>query len=84
MKADTLTQSQAWKAFDALVADPGNQMVEEPFGIDALFRKETSSDEKSTKQWADGYLAAFAAAAGMRLVTFDQALAAKADGAILL
>lgn len=84
MKADVLTQSQAWRAFDALLADPGNQMVDEPAGIDPLFRQLTDREESSTKLWADGYLAAFAEAAGLTLVTFDRALAGKTQGALLL
>ena len=84
MRADVLTQSQAWRAFDTLVADPNNQMMDEPGGIDPLFRQETSSNEASIKQWADGYLAAFALAGDLSLVTLDRALAAKAKGAVLL
>ena len=52
--------------------------------IDPLFRNHTDRNEISTKQWADGYLAAFSAAAGIRLVTLDRALAGKAKGAVLL
>jgi toxin-antitoxin system PIN domain toxin len=84
MGKDVLSQSQAWRAFDALLANPGNRMMEEPSGIDALFRQYTDRDEASTKQWADGYLAAFAVAAGIRLVTFDKALAGMVEGAVLL
>jgi len=84
MRADVLTQSQAWEAFDALVADPGNRMVDEPSGIDPLFRAQTDRNETSTKHWADGYLAAFAAAGNLTLVTLDRALAAKVEGAVLL
>ena len=84
MGNDVLTQSQAWDAFDALLANSANQLVEEPRGIDVLFRQHTNRDEASTKQWADAYLTAFAEAAGMQLVTFDRALAARVKGAILL
>lgn len=84
MGEDVLTQAEAWEAFDTLLANPDNQLIEEPRGIDPLFRKHTSRDETSTKQWADGYLAAFAIAAGIRLVTFDRALAGKVKGAVLL
>jgi toxin-antitoxin system PIN domain toxin len=84
MRDEVLTQRQAWEIFDALIANPGNRMMVEPRGIDQLFRKFTDRDEASTKQWADGYLAAFAVAAGVRLVTFDRALAAKAPSAVLL
>lgn len=84
MRDDVLTQRQAWEAFDVLVADPRNRMIGEPTGIDPAFRQQTGSQLAATKQWADGYLAAFAETAGIQLVTFDQALAAKAKGAVLL
>lgn len=84
MGADVLTQLQAWKAFDALIANPNNRMIDEPAGIDPLFRRLTNSRQASTKQWADGYLAAFSETAKLTLVTFDKALAAKAKGALLL
>jgi len=84
MGKDVLTQSEAWGAFDAFLANPANRMIEEPRGIDPVFRRYTDRNEASTKQWADGYLAAFAMAAGIQLVTFDRALAGKAKGAVLL
>ncbi len=84
MGRDVLTQLQAWEAFDALVANPGNRMTEEPIGLDSQFRHQTSSREFATKQWSDGYLAAFSEVAGIQLVTFDRALAAKVSGAVLL
>jgi len=84
MGADVLDQIQAWEAFDALAANPNNRMLDEPAGLDPLFRQQTSSRYAATKQWADGYLAAFAEAGNLTLVTFDQALAAKVKGAVLL
>ena len=48
------------------------------------FAKRTSSKETATKQWADGYLAAFAEAAHLTLVTFDKALAGRVEGAVVL
>jgi hypothetical protein len=84
MGQDVLTQTQAWEAFDGLLANPGNRLTGEPRGIDPLFRQFTDRDEASTKQWADGYLAAFAQAGGLTLVTFDRALAGKVEGAVLL
>jgi uncharacterized protein len=84
MGPDTLTQSQAWGVFDGLLANPNNRMMNEPHGLDPVFRNFTDRKESSTKQWADGYLAAFAAAAAIQLVTFDQALARKVKGAVLL
>ena len=84
MGEDVLTQSEAWDAFDALLDNPGNQMMEEPRGIDILFRQLTDRNEASPKQWADDYLTAFAMAAGLQLVSFDRALAGKAKGSVLL
>jgi hypothetical protein len=84
MGEDVLTQYEAWGVFDALLASSANQMMEEPRGVDALFRQNTERNEVSTKQWADGYLAAFAQAAGIQLVTFDRAMAGKVKGAVLL
>ncbi len=84
MREDVLTQRQAWEAFDVLVADPRNRMIGEPAGIDPSFRLHTDSKLAATKQWADGYLAAFAETAGVQLVTFDRALAAKVKGVVLL
>ena len=84
MGADVLTQAEAWSEFDQLVAHPGNRMIDEPKGLASLFREFTTSNQAATKQWADGYLAAFADAAGIRLVTFDRALAARAQSAELL
>lgn len=84
MGGDVLTRSQAWEVFDALVADPRNCLMAEPSGLDPVFRRQTGSKETATKQWADGYLAAFASAADMQVVTFDRALGARAKGAVLL
>lgn len=84
MGEEVLTQSQAWQAFDALLANPNNRMIDEPPGIGPLFRQFTDRGEASTKQWADGYLAAFAETAELTLVTFDKALGTKTKQALLL
>lgn len=84
MRDDVLTQTEAWGVFDAFTEISGAKLIEEPHGIDPLFRRLTDRDEVSTKQFADAYLAAFAETAGLTLVTFDQALAGQVKGAILL
>lgn len=84
MGNEVLNQLQAWKAFDSLVANPSNRMMDEPAGLDPVFRQRTSSRLAATKQWADGYLGAFAETARLTLVTFDKALAGKTKGAVLL
>ena len=84
MRQDVLTQAQAWDALDSFLNIAGARMLDEPHGIDAVFRRFTDRKEASTKQWADGYLASFAETAVIRLVTFDQALAGVVNGSILL
>jgi hypothetical protein len=82
--ADVLTQAKAWAVYDAFLQTSRARFIEEPRGLDPLFRQQTSREEVSTKQWADGYLTAFSLAAGIPLVTFDRALAGKAKGTVLL
>jgi toxin-antitoxin system PIN domain toxin len=84
MGADVLTQRRAWAIYDAFLKPARAQLLEEPRGIDPIFRQQTNRNEVSTKQWADRYLSAFALAAGIRLVTLDRALAGKVKGAVLL
>lgn len=84
MGADVLTQTKAWAVYDAFLKTARARLIEEPRGVDPLFRQQTSRNEAATKQWADGYLAAFSVAAGIRLVTLDRALAGKVKGAVLL
>ena len=84
MGADVLSQAEAWAVYDAFLQTAKSRLIEEPRGIDTLFRQHTDRNEVSTKQWADGYLAAFSIAAGLQFVTFDRALAGKVKGAVLL
>ena len=79
-----MTQAEAWKVYDSVLQNPANRMMDEPQGIDPLFRERTDRQEASTRQWADGYMEAFAEAAGLTLVTFDKALAARSKGTMLL
>lgn len=84
MGADALTQASAWLVYDAFLKTARSRLIEEPRGIDPIFRRHTDRDEVSTKHWADGYLAAFSIAGKIPLVTFDRALAGKVKGAVLL
>jgi hypothetical protein len=84
MGADVLTQAKAWAVYDAFIQTGATRLMDEPRGIDPLFRQQTYRNEASTKQWADGYLVAYSMAAGIKLVTFDRALAKQVKGAVLL
>lgn len=80
------TQSEAWRAYDQLMADSRVVFHSEPEleGLEREFRSLTTSSRSSSRQWPDAYLAAFARVAGLTLVTFDRALSKVLDGAVLL
>jgi predicted nucleic acid-binding protein len=84
MKRDTLSQRQCWDVFDRWTGSGQACLVQEPLGLDSRLRVRTGGESASPKTRADAYLAAFAEAAHLTLVTFDRALAGKAKGAVLL
>lgn len=69
-----LTNRQAWDACRALLADDRIVLrTAEPPGLEALWKRFAVRGTASPKLWMDAYLAAFALAAGCRLVTTDVA-----------
>lgn len=69
-----LTNREAWEAYEDLVAD--YRIVyrdEEPEGLESRWKGLALRDDASPKLWMDAYLAAFALAAGYRMVTTDAA-----------
>ena len=67
-----VTMTEAWRAYDAFLADPNVGFVDEPEGIEPVWRSNTQGPTFSPKVWNDAYLAAFAQVAGLEIVTFDQ------------
>ncbi len=84
MGKGTLNQLEAWDAYDRWLNTGHAEFTEEPTRLDAVFRSKSARTQASPKDWADSYLASFAAAAHLTLVTFDKALASKVRGAVLL
>ena len=84
MGDEAMTQPQAWAAYDRWRQDPRVTLVEEPAEIEPRFRALTRLRQPATKDWADSFLAAFATAGQLTLVTFDRGLRTKARSAILL
>jgi uncharacterized protein len=69
-----LANRQAWRAYEALLAD--DRIVfraQEPAGLDLHWKELALRDTASPKLWMDAYLAAFALAGGYRMVTTDTA-----------
>jgi predicted nucleic acid-binding protein len=77
MGADTQTMTGAWELFDQILLDPRVSFLPEPIGMDRDFRSRSNLTSRSPKVWADAYLLSFAAAAGLKLITFDRALKVK-------
>ena len=78
------SQQEAWKAYDRWLQDERIEFLDEPAGLETQFRALTRSPLASPKDWADSFLLAFASAADLRLVTFDQALRQKDANVLLL
>jgi toxin-antitoxin system PIN domain toxin len=74
MGSGTKSMSQAWGVWDRIWADDRISFLAEPEAIEKEFRSHTHLHTRSPKVWADAYLLAFASVAGLKLVTFDQAL----------
>ncbi len=83
MGEDAVGQRDAWGVYDSLVSDPRVSFCGEPGGLEPVWRGLTLASRRRPKQWTDAYLAAFAAAANLRLATFDRALARSVPGRVL-
>ncbi len=69
--ANVQTQIEAWRAFEALAADPRVVFLDEPPGIAVVFKSLTQLPRPAHKRWTDAFLAAFAMSLGMEVVTLD-------------
>lgn len=78
------TQRQCWEIYRTWIEAGKATLAQDPPGLDAGFEARSAADKASPKQWADAYLAAFAQAAGLTLVTLDRALAAQSAGSVLV
>jgi toxin-antitoxin system PIN domain toxin len=84
MGDEVLTQAEAWKVYDQWLRDDRVAFVDEPSGIERRFRARSRSRQAAPKAWADAYLAAFAEAATLTLVTFDRAFRGHLASLVLL
>ena len=72
---NAVTLPDAWQKFDLFMSDPRVSLAEEPDGLESYWRGYTQRQSFSPKVWNDAFLAAFARAAGLELVTFDKGFA---------
>ena len=81
---EVMTQAGAWEAYDAWLNDDRVSFLAEPPALDGAFRGISRNRRPAPKDWADSYLAAFALATDLILVTFDVALHHRARRSLLL
>lgn len=84
MGSEVLSSREAWHVYQTLLRDERFQFAPEPFSLDPEWRRLTAHDRPAPRLWTDAYLAAFARAAGMRLVTLDRAILSLAGETLLL
>lgn len=84
MGDETLTQRECWALYRKWISEGNARLASEPAGAGRIFEQRTTADHLSPKTWTDAYLAAFAESGRLTLVTFDQALAGKVEGSVLL
>jgi toxin-antitoxin system PIN domain toxin len=83
-ETEAMNQVQAWRAYDGWLRDDRVSLLEEPPGLERLFRALSRGRRPAPKDWADSYLGAFAAASSLSVVTFDQSLARKSSASLIL
>jgi len=81
---DTRTMTQAWGIWDRVLEDPRISLLPEPDTLEQEFRSRSRLTSRSPKLWADAYLLGFSSAAGLKLVTFDQAMKARGADVLVL
>ena len=80
----TLSNRRAWALQSKLTRHGLVEFVAEPASLDDYFVDRVLLERSSPKRWNDAYLSAFSEASGLRLVTFDRALASYTRHSILL
>ncbi len=78
-EAETVTMADAWRMYDAFLADPRISFSGEPTGVERFWRGYTERQTYSPKVWNDAFLAALARAADYKLITFDKGFAPYSD-----
>ena len=84
MGVDTKSMAEAWSLWDRIWADDRVVFVPEPEDIETEFRARSRMPSRSPKIWADAYMLAFTAVAGLKLITFDRALKSRGNDVLVL
>lgn len=71
MGGQPLTVPEAWKAYGEFRRLPEVVLAAEPDGCEDFLEEWVLGERPTPRHWTDAYLAAFAKAGGLRLVSFD-------------
>lgn len=77
MGPDVLSRAEAWVTLDRLRADDRVRWASEPPNLEQVWRVISARQDNSHRLWTDDYLAAFAHAAELSLVTLDRGFASR-------
>lgn len=72
MSGKPFTVSEAWQAYGAFRRLPEVSLTDEPEGCEAWLESWALGERPTHRHWTDAYLASFARAGGLRLVSFDR------------
>lgn len=78
------SNTEAWSIYSQLEEQRLVAFMDEPAKLTDNLALLGGYGKPAPKLWADAYLAAFALSAGLRIVTFDRALARMATNSVLL
>ena len=70
---EAVSLREGWHLYDRILSDSRVNLTDEPNDLEQYWRSYTNIDSPSPKFSSDAYLAAFARAKPIQLVTFDQA-----------
>ena len=84
MADETMTQREAWVAYDRWMADDRISLLEEPPTLEESFRSFANETRPHPKDLADAHLCAFAVTCSLRVVTFDRGFRRRLTDAVLL
>jgi toxin-antitoxin system PIN domain toxin len=72
MEVSAISPERAWAVYTLLLQDHRIGFAPEPSGIEDEWHMQTRGHHQGHNFWTDAYLAAFASAADLTLVTFDR------------
>ena len=76
--------AEAWILWGRIWADDRVVFVPEPEDIEKEFRARSRMPSRSPKVWADAYVLAFTAVAGLKLITFHRSLKSRCKDVLVL